>query len=483
MQPVKISLPRYPSLTERLISDVAVVGGGMAGILTAYSLRKAGLRVVLLEEKRLAGGVTSRSTAKISAQHGMFCERLLREFGEHLARKYVMAQLHAVRQYRELADSLQIRCQMTEQTSHICTQSNEQELSRECAAALLLGAPAELRSIQTPFFSAMKALCFTGQASFEPIPFLTALLPGLAIYESSPVHDIRGHRVCCSGGSVEAAHIVVATRYPMLERWGNYHSRLRQEQQYLLALHGAPHLDGWYSDIDARGWSLQQMGSNLVISGGLHRCGENPGNSYRRLRALAKCWFPEAQEIKAWSSQDCVTLDGIPYIGRYSMATPYLHVAAGFGRWGMTNSMVAATLLTAEIMGKNYPYADAFSPARLLPSASAEAAAESVMYTIGGKLRRLFADVKHDVSAIEPGHGGIIRRCGRLYGIYREENGLLHAVTPVCPHRGSALVWNDEEKTWDCPCHGSRFDAVGRPLYHPAHAALNIRQIREAQPD
>jgi len=473
------ALPAYPRLSERLIADVAVVGGGMAGILTACALHAEGLRVVLLEEDRLAGGVTARATARVSAQHGLFCERLIRDFGEHLARQYVMAQLHAVKQYRDLIAARGIDCGLTEAASRVYTAPNGPELADEYAAARQLGVPAELQAVQGLPFSVREALCFPGQASFEPLPFLAALLPGPAIYEHSPVRDIRGRLVRCDGGSVEAGEIVVATRYPMLERWGFYRLRLRQEQAYLLALANAPRIDGWYLDADTRGWSLQQRGDTLILSGGLHRCGENRGDSYERLRRQAKLWFPEAAELRAWSSQDCVTMDGVPYIGRYSAVTPHLHVAAGFGRWGMTNSMVAATLLTAGILGRHYPYADVFSPDRFSPAASIEAMMEGALYAVRGKAKRLYTSAERAVSEIEPGHGGLVRHHGKQYGVYRDESGALYAVSPVCPHRGCALEWNDDEKTWDCPCHGSRFDYTGKRLYHPARAALKSLDATE----
>ncbi len=465
-------LPSFPPLRENLIADVAVIGGGMAGILTAYTLHDAGLRVVLLEEDRLAGGATAHATARLSAQHGVFCERLIRDFGELIARQYVAAQLHAVEQYRKLIARLGVDCALTEQTSRVYTAPNGPDLEREYAAALVLGAPVEMQAVKGLPFAVREALCFTGQASFEPLPLLRALLRGLAVYENSPVRDIRGQFVRCDGGTVEAREIIVATRYPMLERWGFYHLRLRQEQAYLLALAGAPKLDGWYLDADTKGWNLQQRGDELVLSGGLHRCGENRGDSYEALRRQAKLWFPEARETRAWSAQDCVTMDGLPYIGRYSAATPRLHVAAGFGRWGLSNSMVAATLLTAEILGNEYPYAEAFSPDRFFPSASIAAMMEGALYAIRGKARRLYTPVQQATQDIVPGHGGIVRWHGALRGVYRDERGLLYAVSPVCPHRGCALSWNDDEKTWDCPCHGSRFDYTGRRLYHPAKAAL-----------
>ena len=465
-------LPSFPPLRENLIADVAVIGGGMAGILTAHALREAGLRVVLLEEARLAGGATAHATARLSAQHGVFCERLIRDFGEHLARQYVAAQLHAVERYRALIARLGVDCGWTEQTSRVYTAPNGPDLEGEYLAALRLGASAELQAVKDLPFSVREALCFTGQASFEPLPLLRALLDGLTVCERTPVRDIHGRFVRCDGGTVEAGEVVVATRYPMLERWGFYRLKLRQEQAYLLSLAGAPRIDGWYLDADTRGWSLQQRGDELVLSGGLHRCGENRGDSYENLRRQARLWFPEARETRAWSAQYCVTMDGLPYIGRYSAVTPHLHIAAGFGRWGLSNSMVAATLLTAELLGNEYPYADAFSPDRFFPSASIEAMMEGALYAVHGRAKRLYRSIQQTVDDIEPGHGGIVRWHGAPRGVYRDEQGRLYAVSPVCPHRGCALAWNDDDKTWDCPCHGSRFDYTGRRLYHPARAAL-----------
>ena len=473
------ALPAYPRLNEHLLADVAVIGGGMAGILTASALRDAGLRVVLLEEDRLLGGASGRMTARLSAQHGLFCERLLRDFGEHLARQYVMAQLHAVKQYRDLIAARGADCGLTEQVSRVYAAPNGPELAGELAAARRLGVDAELQAVTDLPFPVREALCFPKQASFAPLPLLAALLPGLDVFERSPVRDIRGHAVRCDGGSVEAAEIVVATRYPMLPRWGFYHLKLRQEQAYLLELSGAPRIDGWYLDADTKGWSLQQRGDTLILGGGLHRCGENHGDSYERLRAQAKLWFPDAREARAWSSQDCVTLDGVPYIGRYSAATPHLHVAAGFGRWGLTNSMVAATLLTAEILGRHYPYADVFSPGRLPPSASIEAMMEGALYAARGAKRRLYTAAERETAAIPPGGAAIVRHHGKQYGVYRDERGGLYAVSPVCPHRGCALEWNADERTWDCPCHGSRFDYTGRRLFHPAQAALRQYDAKE----
>ena len=248
--------------------------------------------------------------------------------------------------------------------------------------------------------------------------------------------------------------------------------RLRQERSYLLALTGAPPLPGMWLDAGEEGWSLRRSGRYLLLGGGGHRCGENLGDSYDRLRAQAQRLFPAAQEAFAWSSQDCMTLDGVPYIGPYSSSAPFLHVATGFGKWGMTGSMVAATLLTARLTGEDYPYADIFSPQRFFPSASISAFWEGAGYAVRGIGRRLFVPAQTAAADIARGHGGIVAWQGKKYGVYRHTDGTLFAVDIRCPHRGCELTWNDDEKSWDCPCHGSRFDYTGRRLSEPAKAAL-----------
>ena len=466
------TLPAYPPLREDLHADAAVVGSGMAGILTAYALHTRGLRVVLLEGSRLASGVTAHTTAKITAQHGRFCERLVHDFGFHLAQQYLRANLCAVRQFRALVRQKRIDCGFSDESSFIYAAPDGPSLTRELEYALSLGAPARLVKPEGLPFPVREALCFERQAQLSPLPFLAALLPELTVYEHSPMRDIRGHAVRCDGGTVTAEQIVVATHFPMLERFGLYDLRLRQERSYLLALTGAPPLPGMWLDAGEEGWSLRRSGRYLLLGGGGHRCGENLGDSYDRLRAQAQRLFPAAQEAFAWSSQDCMTLDGVPYIGPYSSSAPFLHVATGFGKWGMTGSMVAATLLTARLTGEDYPYADIFSPQRFFPSASISAFWEGAGYAVRGIGRRLFVPAQTAAADIARGHGGIVAWQGKKYGVYRHTDGTLFAVDIRCPHRGCELTWNDDEKSWDCPCHGSRFDYTGHRLSEPAKTAL-----------
>ena len=272
-------LPRYPRLEEQLYADAAVIGGGIAGILTAYFLHEQGVRVILLEEDRLAGGTTARTTAKITAQHGVFCEQLVQNFGVHLARQYVQANLHAVKQYRELIERKGIACDFSAAPSYVYAAPDGPPLEREMAYAAYLGAPARLCVPTELPFPVREAVCFEQQARFDPLQFLAALLPGLTIYEHSPARDIRGHTVRCDGGSVTADHIIVTTHFPMLDRRGLYSLRMYQQRSYLLALANAPKLDGMYLDAGGDGWSLPQSGELLLLGGGSPRCGEILGDN------------------------------------------------------------------------------------------------------------------------------------------------------------------------------------------------------------
>lgn len=466
------SLPAHPRLTENLYTDVAVVGGGFAGLLTAYALHRRGARVVLLERDRLASGVSAHTSAAVTALHGRCCEWLLCSFGTHLARQYMQANLDAVERFRALARELNEDCGFADVPSYLYSAPDGAPLTREFVCAQQLGAPARLVHPTELPFPVREAIVFDRQAQLSPLRFLAALARDLTVYEHSPVRDIRGRAVRCDSGTVTAEQIVVTTHFPLLDRFGLYPLRLWQERSYVLALTGAHMREGLWQSADADGLSLRRRGKYLLLGGGAHRCGAAAEDACEALREQARQLFPAAQEVCAWSSQDCMTLDGVPYIGAYGAAAPFLHVATGFGRWGMTGSMVAAALLTARLTGEDYPYADIFSPARLFPSASISAFMEGAGYAVRGLGQRLFFPAQTSARDIGRGHGGTVRWHGKKYGVYRHTDGTLFAVDIRCPHLGCELTWNDTDKSWDCPCHGSRFDYTGHRLNEPARTAL-----------
>ena len=267
---------------------------------------------------------------------------------------------------------------------------------------------------------------FAGQAQFHPLKFLSALVGELNIFERTQLLAVKGNRALTSGGLITAKRIVIATHFPLLNRHGAYFLKLYQHRSYVLALQNAARLDGMYVDGSTHGLSFRNYGDMLLLGGGGHRTGKQGGN-WRELRDFAAAHYPNATERYAWAAQDCMSLDGMPYIGAYSRHTPELLVASGFHKWGMTGSMLAAMLLADAVIEKRNEYAPFFTPSRSI-------------FT-----KQLAANA------------------------WESTRNLLSLSTRRCPHMGCALKWNAAEHSWDCPCHGSRFGEDGHVIENPAN--------------
>ena len=465
-----------PMLQEAVSCDACVVGGGMAGILTAHALQKAGLSVVLVEAGRLLGGQTRGTTAKITAQHGLCYKRLLDTLGEERARAYALANARAIEAYRKLVSREGIDCALEERDAYLYTQQDPKPLEEEAEACRLLGLDAAFTRETTLPFPVAGAVRMRGQAQFHPLRFASALSRGLTVYENTRVTQVEEDGVRTECGSVRAKHVVLCTHYPFVNTPGYYFMRMHQERSYVLALEGAKLPDGMFYGTDAEGLSFRTSGPFLLLGGENHRCGENTsGGRYERLRRAARELYPKAREAAHWSAQDCMTLDGLPYAGRFSSSTPRLYVATGFGKWGMTNAMASALLLRDLITGRDCAYASAYDPQRFTPSASAKLLMEEGIQAVKGLSRTAFTPPRAELEALPAGHGGIIGCGEEKLGAYKDEVGEVYLVSPVCPHLGCQLEWNPDEKSWDCPCHGSRFDFRGNLLSGPAQHDLSAR--------
>ena len=424
-----VTLPDYAPLEKNLNTDVLIVGGGLAGVLCAHRLRELGVDCVLTEAETVCGGVTGHTTAKLTAQHGLIYHALLKRFGRSGARTYLEANLAALERFRALCQH--IDCEFEARDSYVYALDDPKALEEEISALRALDFPATLeRQLPLPFPVA-GAVRFPDQAQFHPVKFVRGLLPGLTVYEHSPVRKIRsGYALTDRGAVITAKHILICTHFPMLSRHGGYFLKLYQHRSYLLALEGAPDLPGMYVDNAQSGLTFRSCGPYLLFGGGDHRTGK-PGGGWSQLETLARRYWPRAQVKYRWSTQDCMSLDGMPYIGPYSPSAPGLYVATGFNKWGMTGAMVAALLLGDLVTGQQSPWAELFSPARsmLCPQLWANLASSAV--------------------------------------------GLLTPTRPRCPHMGCALKWNRREHSWDCPCHGSRFRADGQLINGPAQEGLS----------
>ena len=462
---------------ERLPDDMevetAVIGAGMAGILTAFALQEAGCQVVVLEADRIGSGQTRNTTAKITSQHGMIYQKLIKTFGVDAARQYAQANESAIRAYKAIIKTHHIDCDLEERSAYLYG-NDARLLQEEAQAAAELGLPAAyVTDLKIPV-PAVGAVRFDRQAQFHPLRFLKHISDGLTVYEHTPVQTVEGDLLTTPYGTVKAKHIVFACHFPFINVPGMYFARLHQERSYVLALADAPQVEGTYISAEKGGWSFRNCGEFLLMGGENHRTGENgKGGRYERLRQKAREWFPNSREVAHWSAQDCITPDGVPYIGRYAASRPNWYVATGFQKWGMTTSMVSAMIVRDMICGKENPYAQVFDPGRFEAAALPGIAAEGGQ-AVKGLVKRFFQIPAEAASEIPAGHGGIVFLNGEKVGIYKENDGTLHAVDIRCPHLGCQLEWDPDEQSWDCPCHGSRFDRYGHLISGPAQEDISL---------
>ena len=418
-----VQRPRFPQLDSDLHTDVLIIGGGLVGLLCAWNLNRAGIDCVLIEQNRLMQGVSGRTTAKLTSQHGLIYGKLLKKFGVEQAQLYWQANQDALAELSALAETAAFDYKL--ENNYIYATDGTQKLEAEMATCEKLGLPARWEESLPLPFPVTGAIGFSGQAQFHPLKLAAHIAKGLQIFENTKALAFLGNQVQTPKGTISAENIIVATHFPMLNKHGAYFLKLYQQRSYVIALENAPGIEGMYLDCAENGLSIRSAGQWLLLGGGGHRTGKE-GLGWRLPELAAEKYYPKAQIAARWATQDCMSLDGMPYIGRYSKATPHLYVATGFQKWGMSNSMLSAMLLTDLIHGKENPYAELFSPSR------------SMLH------KQLLCN-----------------------GVETTMN-LLRPTKPRCPHLGCALRWNKAEHSWDCPCHGSRFDKSGKVLNNPA---------------
>ena len=420
-------LPTFPLLRGKRKTDVLIIGGGIAGVLCAHMLQRAGVDYILAEAQQICGGITKNTTAKITAQHGLIYHRLLHRFGIEKARMYLEANLSALRQYEKLCRT--VDCSFERQDSFIYTIDQKHKLEKELSALEKLGFPAEYVSHLPLPFSVAGAIKFRDQAQFHPLRFVKGIAPNLHIFEYTPVRELVGLSAITDRGKISAKKIIVTTHFPLLNKHGSYFLKLYQHRSYATALKEAPNVAGMYADAEESGLSFRNHEDLLLLGGGGHRTGKK-GGAWKELAEFSQKHYPQAKEVSHWATQDCISLDGVPYIGQYAKTTPDLYVATGFNKWGMTSAMTAAMILSDLVQEKENPYTPVFSPSRT------------------------------------------ILRPQLFINSWESAVNLLTPTTPRCPHMGCALKWNRQEHSWDCPCHGSRFDGEGKLIDNPSAGDL-----------
>lgn len=422
-----IQRPEFKSLQTDIKTDVLIIGGGIAGILTAYFLHEKGVPYVLVEKDRICRGTTGGTTAKLTFQHGLIYSRLLREKDAEKARLYLRANRTAFEKYVALCRD--IDCDFRFRDNYVYSRSDRRKLEAEMDALSRIGFKARFtENVPLPFETA-GAVCFPEQAQFHPLKFLYTIAKDLNIYEHTFVREMIGTTAVTDHGKIHADKVIVTTHFPFINKHGSYFVKLYQHRSYVLAVANAQDVGGMYVDECRKGLSFRNYGDLLLLGGGAHRTGKN-GGGWNELREFAALHYPGAEERYFWAAQDCMSIDGVPYIGRYSENTPEMYTASGFNKWGMTGAMLSAMLLSDMVCGVRNDHAELFSPSR---------------------------------NFLKP---------QLLVNGFEAAKNLLTPSEKRCPHLGCALKWNPAEHSWDCACHGSRFSESGEVLDNPANGDL-----------
>ncbi|WP_027084625.1 FAD-dependent oxidoreductase [Cohnella panacarvi] len=485
-----VDIPSFPELSSDLSADVVIVGAGITGITAGYLLSKQGVKVAILEAGRILHGTTGHTTAKITVQHDVIYDELIGHFGEEQARLYYEANRDALQFMKRTVETENIACDYAIEDAVLYAQTFESadKLEKELRAYEKLGIPGELKdSIDLPL-KITSALAVKEQARFHPIPYLTTLIDritnaGSHVFEHTTVMKVedgaspvvvteKGQRLTCK-------HVLSASHFPFLDWKGMYFARLHAERSYVLAVKiKQPYGGGMYLSIDkpSRSIRLAQDGDEplILIGGEGHKAGQSPCTikHYEALQTFAATTFDVKEIAYRWSTQDLVTTDKVPYVGRINADNPNILVATGYRKWGMTNSTAAAHMLTNIVLGNEDRYLKLYDPARFhadpdlrtIISQNANVAKE----LISGKLET----THRSVDEVLENEGAVVNIGGKKAGAYRDPNGVLHVVDTTCTHMGCETHWNDGDRTWDCPCHGSRYSYTGEVIEGPAKEPL-----------
>ena len=415
----KIEKPHFAALDGEKKTDILVIGGGMAGILCALCLEKEGADYLLVEGERIGGGITKGTTAVLSAQHSTLYQDVVKYLGKARAAKYLHANLQAVEHFCALSEG--IPCDFERRASMMYSLTDARKMQHEAQVLRDLGYDAEFTTELPLPLRAVGAVRFPNMAQFHPLKFLYGVAKHLNILENTFVTDLEGTTAITRQGRIHARKVIVCTHFPFLNRHGLYFIKLSQKRSYIIALKHAPQIGCTMEEDSKGGLYFRNYQDLLLIGGGDRRTGKQDG--FDVPRNFAKLHFPQAQEVYAWANQDCVTLDTLPYVGPYG-SMEHVYAATGFNHWGMTTSMMAAQMLTDLVMGRK-PDLDL--------STNRSVVTKQLLQNLGSTAKNLATPS-----------------------------------TKRCPHMGCAMKWNAAEQSWDCPCHGSRFDKDGKLIDNPA---------------
>lgn len=524
---------KYNKLEKNIETDICIIGGGITGISTAYYLTKENLKVTVLDMGKIGFQTTGNSTAKITSQHGLFYKYLKDSKGEDFARLYYDANEDAIKNIKKIVEKENIECDLECQSAYVLAANREevQKVKDEVEVVRGFGGHAEYLEREDIdknllILNPLAAIRFKNQAQFNSYKYTIELAKicknlGANIYENTKVVDVRDEKDYYyleteDGYKIKAKYLVITTKYPIINIPGFYFMKMYQSTSYGISIPVKEKLfDGMYitstnpkvslrmakvdnniikdvvdgnienyakQDKENRKRVKEKQNSKidneyvLIVVGADHKTGEKTdlSNSYKKLENIAKQIYPQGKVENYWNTEDCITLDKIPYIGKYSNMWENAYVATGFNKWGITTSNIAANIITDMIIGRKNRYEDIFISTRVEPVKNRQEVGNMLKETVSSLVLKKFELPESEQASLKNEEGKIIEIEGEKVGAYKDKEGRIYTIVPKCAHLGCELSWNNLEKTWDCPCHGSRYDYTGKMLYGPTVKDLYI---------
>lgn len=526
---------KYNKLEKNIETDICIIGGGITGISTAYYLTKENLKVTVLDMGKIGFQTTGNSTAKITSQHGLFYKYLKDSKGEDFARLYYDANEDAIKNIKKIVEKENIECDLECQSAYVLAANREevQKVKDEVEVVRGFGGHAEYLEREDIdknllILNPLAAIRFKNQAQFNSYKYTIELAKvcknlGANIYENTKVVDVRDEKDYYyleteDGYKIKAKYLVITTKYPIINIPGFYFMKMYQSTSYGISIPVKEKLfDGMYitstnpkvslrmakvdnniikdvvdgnienyakQDKENRKRVKEKQNSKidneyvLIVVGADHKTGEKTdlSNSYKKLENIAKQIYPQGKVENYWNTEDCITLDKIPYIGKYSNIWENAYVATGFNKWGITTSNIAANIITDMIIGRKNRYEDIFISTRVEPVKNRQEVGNMLKETVSSLVLKKFELPESEQASLKNEEGKIIEIEGEKVGAYKDKEGRIYTIVPKCAHLGCELSWNNLDKTWDCPCHGSRYDYTGKMLYGPTVKDLYINK-------
>ena len=520
---------------KNIETDICIIGGGITGISTAYYLTKENLKVTVLDMGKIGFQTTGNSTAKITSQHGLFYKDLKDSKGEDFARLYYDANEDAIKNIKKIVEKEKIQCDLECQSAYVLAANREevQKVKDEVEVVRGFGGHAEYLEREDIdknllILNPLAAIRFKNQAQFNSYKYTIELAKicknlGANIYENTKVVDVRDEKDYYyleteDGYKIKAKYLVITTKYPIINIPGFYFMKMYQSTSYGISIPVKEKLfDGMYitstnpkvslrmakvdnniikdvvdgnienyakQDKENRKRVKEKQNSKidneyvLIVVGADHKTGEKTdlSNSYKKLENIAKQIYPQGKVENYWNTEDYITLDKIPYIGKYSNMWENAYVATGFNKWGITTSNIATNIITDMIIGRKNRYEDIFISTRVEPVKNRQEVGNMLKETVSSLVLKKFELPESEQASLKNEEGKIIEIEGEKVGAYKDKEGRIYTIVPKCAHLGCELSWNNLDKTWDCPCHGSRYDYTGKMLYGPTVKDLYINK-------